>query len=312
MEKHFKKELSTCELCQKVKFPNANYSGAMQSILPDGPNMLVSVDIFGPLPVGQRGLRYILVFLDCFSKFCRLYPLTAATSANCLRKVVLYVKEVGTPHSILSDHGTQFVSHQWYNGLRELGVLPTHSSIRHPASNPVERSNREIGRILRTYCHEKQTTWPAYVPFMNILFNNMIQESTGLSPVCLHFGRSADYDWTSRLCPIQEELLPTHQTLIETAKKRMVMLAEKRKKTRKGHPGFKVGELVLLREKPTSNFFSKETKKLFLIFSGPYKIQRVIKENAYELWCDKKNSTRGVFNAESLRPFKVLSPAPAV
>jgi len=27
----------------------------------------------------------------------------------------------------------------------------------HPESNPVERANREIGRILRTYCHGKPT-----------------------------------------------------------------------------------------------------------------------------------------------------------
>lgn len=44
-------------------------------------------------------------------------------------------------------------------------------------------------------------------------------------------------------------------------------------KARRSRPDFPVGELVLLQEKPTSSFFSKETKKLLLIFSGPYSIQ---------------------------------------
>lgn len=308
MEKHFKKVISTCELCQKVKFPNMSYAGVLQPILPEEPNILVSVDIFGPLPVGQGGLKYLLVFLDCFSKFCRIYPLKTATSASCLRRVSQYVKEMGTPKSILTDHGTQFVSHQWYEGLKKLNIIPTHTSIRHPASNPVERSNREIGRILRTYCHNKQTTWPAYVPFMNVLFNNLIQESTGITPVSLHFGRPANYNWIRRLGKVQEEQLPGHHVLIETARKRMFTLAKRRGKNRKSHPAFRVGELVLLKERPTSNFFSKETKKLFLVFSGPYSIQRVIKNNAYELWCNKRNSIRGVFNADSLKPFKVLNP----
>lgn len=308
MEKHFKKVISTCELCQKVKFPNISCTGKLQPIIPEKPNLLVSVDIFGPLPVGQRGLKYLLVFLDCFSKFCRLYPLTAATSASCLRKVVLYVEEMGTPEAILTDHGAQFVSQQWYEGLKDLGIVPTHSSIRHPASNPVERSNREIGRILRTYCHSKHTTWPAYVSFMNVLFNNIIQESTGLTPVSLHFGKPANFDWTRRLCVVQKERLPEHRVLVETARKKMVAVAKRRSKNKKSHPAFSLGDLVLLRERPTSNFFSKETKKLFLVYSGPYEIRRVIQENAYELWCSKKHSIKGVYNADSLRAFKKLNP----
>lgn len=141
---------------------------------------------------------------------------------------------------------------------------------------------------------------------MNVLFNNIIQESTGLTPVTLHFGKPADFDWTRRLCVVQKERLPEHRVLIETAKKKMVAVAKRRSRARKSHPTFNLGDLVLLKERPTSNFFSKETKKLFLIYSGPYVIQRVIQENAYELWCNKKQLVKGVFNADSLRPFKVL------
>lgn len=306
MEKHFKREIATCELCQKAKYPNTSFSGAMQPILPEEPNMLVSVDIFGPLPVGQRGLKYLLVFLDCFSKFCRIYPLTTATTASCLEKVRLYVTELGAPRAIITDHGTQFVSKKWYDGIKGLKIVPTHASIRHPASNPVERTNREIGRILRTYCHRKHTTWPACVDFMNVILNNVVQESTGQTPVTLHFGQPADYDWYRKLCKVEADQLPEHKALINTARKKLISSAQRRRKVKRKPHEFNVGDLVLVKEKPTSNFFSKETKKLFLIFSGPYHIIRIVRENAFELWCAKKQTIKGVFNAANLKPFKTL------
>ena len=33
----------------------------------------------------------------------------------------------------------------------------------HPSSNPAERVLREVGRILRTYCHNQQRRWSKYL-----------------------------------------------------------------------------------------------------------------------------------------------------
>nr|CAD7266854.1 unnamed protein product [Timema shepardi] len=71
-----------------------------------------------------------------FSNLCRMYSIKKATAESCLWKVQSYVEEVGTPGAILTDHSTQFTSKRSYNVMAVLGIKATHSSIRHPASNP--------------------------------------------------------------------------------------------------------------------------------------------------------------------------------
>ena len=58
---------------------------------------------------------------------------------------------------------------------------PPFTSIRHPASNPVERVMKEIGRLLRTYCHKSHPGWYKYLPEVNVFLNLVEHESTGHS-----------------------------------------------------------------------------------------------------------------------------------
>ena len=96
--------------------------------------------------------------LDLFSKLVTIYAIKRANTHTCLNKLINdYFVHVGSPKKILSDHGTQFVSLNWKLKLESLGLKVLYSSIRHPQSNPVERTMRNIGRILRTYCAEKYT-----------------------------------------------------------------------------------------------------------------------------------------------------------
>jgi hypothetical protein len=51
----------------------------IRSHCPRAPGELLSVDLYGPLPVGRGGMRFIFVCLDVFSKHVKLYPIRAAT-----------------------------------------------------------------------------------------------------------------------------------------------------------------------------------------------------------------------------------------
>ena len=46
--------------------------------LPEGPDVAVSVDYFGSLPVTPRLTIYILLFTDRFSRRADMFPVTAA------------------------------------------------------------------------------------------------------------------------------------------------------------------------------------------------------------------------------------------
>ena len=89
-----------------------------------------------------------------------------------------YIPEVGSPTSIITDHGTQFKGWRWRNTLNTLGIKTYKTSVYHPSSNPAERVLREVGRILRTYCYNQQKKWQEYLlateEFLNLSYHTAI------------------------------------------------------------------------------------------------------------------------------------------
>jgi transposase InsO family protein len=134
-----------CDICQRVKHPNRAYELEILSHLPKEPNEFLSLDLYGPLPTGRGGARYLLVCLDVFSKHVRLYPLKSATTKSCLNKLKYdyFIKHL---KPILSDHGSQFTSSLWKNTHSELNIKLQYTPIRNPESNPTERVMRELGK----------------------------------------------------------------------------------------------------------------------------------------------------------------------
>jgi transposase InsO family protein len=71
----------------------------------------MTLDIYGSIPTGPGGVKYLLVCFEVFSKNVTLYPLKTATTRSCLNKLIKhYFPNVLQPQTILSDHGSQFTS----------------------------------------------------------------------------------------------------------------------------------------------------------------------------------------------------------
>jgi transposase InsO family protein len=82
--------------------------------VPSKPGEFCAIDLYGSLPTSMGGVRYLLVCLDVFSKYVKLYPLKSATTKSCLNKLINhYFVQVTKPNEILSDNGTQFQSPAW-------------------------------------------------------------------------------------------------------------------------------------------------------------------------------------------------------
>ena len=109
----------SCPQCQR----GSDYGHRQKttgSIESRGPWDTLSVDIVGPLPADRRH-EFIIVFVDCFSRYTVLVPASNhtadAVSDALLRHVVPYF---GTPRRLLSDRGREFVgdvcgklTHSW-------------------------------------------------------------------------------------------------------------------------------------------------------------------------------------------------------
>ena len=180
MRSDIKNYTKTCDLCQRVKYINYKMEGAYQFLKATKPSEMVSVDFFGPLPRSNGGVQYLFVLQDLFSKLVTIYAINKANTRTCLNKLLNhYFVHIGKPSSVLSDHGTQFVSPQWKLKLESLGIKVFYLSIRHSQSNTVERTMREVGRIFRTYCSDRHTKWASYVTFVHDCLNYTTHRSTG-------------------------------------------------------------------------------------------------------------------------------------
>jgi hypothetical protein len=103
--------IASCDICQRVKHSNRSLDIEERSHVPNNPRELCSVHLYGPLPTGRGGVRYILICFEVFSKYVMLYPLKTATTMSCLNKLInRYFLEVVKPKVLLSDKGTQFQS----------------------------------------------------------------------------------------------------------------------------------------------------------------------------------------------------------
>ena len=307
MTQHIKNFSESCELCQKAKYANRTTKGFMKPVIPSTVGELVAVDFFGPLPASTYGMQYIFVVLDVFSKFVKLYPLRKATTNAALKKLEDFNKIIAIK-TVLSDHGSQFTSKKWLDTLKtSKDIRATLTSIRHPASNPAERVMREVGRLLRTYCHGKHTGWFKYIEEINEILNLVEHESTGFSAKEIVFPENCE----TRLGAIICQLFPV--TRLENVKindeiirNNLLSRAEKRKRNYDRFlqkPKFHIGDMVLLKTPTISKAAEGVCGKLNLIYTGPFKITNLPFINVAEL-TDITGKRKGNFNFQNIKLFK--------
>jgi len=161
--------ISSCEICQRNKNPNAKPQGELQSVTTRGPWDMLAMDLISPLPKTQRQNEHLLVVTDHFTKWVELFPLREATAPKIAEKLENKIFcRFGRPHSILSDNGSQFVSNLMSKLCRTWGIKEKHTTTYHPQANITERVNKNIVAILRSYVDRKHTKWNEQLPLVAI------------------------------------------------------------------------------------------------------------------------------------------------
>lgn len=141
-----------------------------------------------------------------------------------------YIPIVGTTGAIQSDNGSQFISKLWKNTLERYDVKVIYSTRYHPQSNSVERYNREIGRLLRTYCHNQDMKWPIYLKQIEGWMNRVWSEVIELTPQQLMMGIRTEHELEKMIQFPEQEVKPDQQQLVKWAAERIKTKANKREK----------------------------------------------------------------------------------
>lgn len=263
-------------------------------------------DLYGPLPTGRAGCHYVFVLQDVLSKFVKLYALKRATARAvlcCVKKFYEFIQ----PKCIITDHGRQFISKTWINGLKDLSIRATLISVYNPRPNSTERFHRELGNMLRIYCHQSHSKWTHILHNIEDCHNNTIHSSSGYAPNFLMYGIS----YVSPIENKQLDIASANESIQEARRQAAENLqhnANRRKKCFDSNHRlitYNIGEMVKLRTHNKSDAIRHEAAKLFLKYEGPYLIGSIPYQNTYTLVDPNSNKIVGNYNAYNLEKYYV-------
>ncbi|KAG8176470.1 hypothetical protein JTE90_026073 [Oedothorax gibbosus] len=137
MYKDIKKFSASCKKCIEKKGFKLTKSQLQNFETPSQPMELLSLDILGPLPMSEKGNRYILGAIDHFSKYSMLFALSDITAKTIASKLMETIQIFGIPHSILTDLGTNFQSKLFTELAKELQINKLKTTPYRPQTNGV-------------------------------------------------------------------------------------------------------------------------------------------------------------------------------
>ena len=193
MKKDVASFVNTCHTCQVVGKPNQIIPPyPLQPIqVPSEPFTKIVIDVVGPLPKTKKGNQYILTILDPTTRYPEAFPLKNITSKAIVSKLTTMFTTFGIPQEIQSDRGSNFTSDLFKAVITELGITQTLSTAYHPQSQgALERCHQTLKSLLRKFCHEREDQeWDEALPYMLFAIRETPNESLGISPFEMLFGR---------------------------------------------------------------------------------------------------------------------------
>jgi transposase InsO family protein len=286
-----------CDSCAKFKVgrnPSAPLGQLPETTVPFEQT---SMDICGPYPETRLGNRYLLTFMDHFTRYPEAIPIPrqdAPTAAGALVTEIFW--RLGCPQTISSDKGSNFMSELF----QEMCKLMNSTSFNPQMQGKVEKFH--FGRI-QTMSHNVNkygNDWDEFVNYALMAHRAVPHSVTKYSPFYLLHGRQIRFptedDLTGRKCVDETRnfyghLIQTHlDSLAECFEDVYAIVRENNKAGRDKQKesydrgtklvSFQPGDLICLREMTRC----KQTCPKFRIrWKGPYEVVRRLSDSNYSI-----------------------------
>ena len=153
------------------------------------PFQIIGVDVMD-LPKTAQGNKHVLVFQDLFTKWPMVFAIPDQTTDRIVRILVdEIVPFCGVPEALLSDRGTNLLSHMMLETCELLGTKKLNTTAYHPQCDGlVERYNRTLKTTLRKHAARFWVQWDRLLSGVVWAYRNTPHEATQEKPSYLLFG----------------------------------------------------------------------------------------------------------------------------
>ena len=183
------KYVDSCPECTITARTGRHYKPPLHPIPVSRPFQIVGTDLM-EVRRTRRGNKYVIVLQDYLTKWPLAYALPdqkALTIAHILVEEV--IPFFGVPEALLTDRGTNLLSHLMKDLCGLLGISKLNTTAYHPqCSGMVERFNRTLKAMLRKHASRFGNQWDNYLSSVLWAYRNVPHESTREKPSFLLFG----------------------------------------------------------------------------------------------------------------------------
>lgn len=310
--------VATCDACQRHKSVNQRPMGLLRPLPhPGGKWEVVTIDEIIGLPTTRSGNNAVIVVVDKATKMNKYTATKGTIKAPEFARIFFdrVVSQYGLPREIVSDRGSKFTGHFWNELFKLCGTKLSMSTAFHPQTDgQTERANRTLEEMIRAYVNSCHDDWDMHLSALEFAYNNSVNPSTGFSPFFLNYGRHPATPLAlsnpnvaspnPAAATFVRQLHEDSEVAAANVAKAQQVQKQNADKLRRDVK-FAVDDQVMVSTADINFKTRGQSKKLLAKFIGPFRITRVVNDNAYELALPSQFSRlHPVFNISRLRPYK--------
>eukprot|EP01088_Endostelium_zonatum_P003701 TRINITY_DN1489_c0_g1_i1.p1 TRINITY_DN1489_c0_g1~~TRINITY_DN1489_c0_g1_i1.p1 ORF type:complete len:1387 (-),score=354.22 TRINITY_DN1489_c0_g1_i1:3213-7373(-) len=291
MYSRVKNYVLTCIDCQRKKPYRQKEFGKLNPLKhPSYPFERMSMDIVGPMTETKNGNKYIVTFMDYFSRWPEAIAMKEVTTENIAQ---VYLDKIicryGCPRILLTDRGSQFTSKLFNQVNKLLKTKHRTTTAYHPQTNGViEKFHESLVGAIKFLCASNEENWDEYIDVSLFIFRTTNNKTIGKTPFEALYGFKASLPADIELGVIKKtENLEEWTIQLRIMRKKLTKFVEefqekKVDKDKKKYADFKfdIGDPVFSKNETVR---TGKTKKFSNPNSGPHIIKEQTSANNFTI-----------------------------
>jgi hypothetical protein len=300
MDRDIDTYVKQCESCAKFKAGRQHIAPLGELLETTSPFEMTSIDICGPYPEKKKGNRYLLTFMDHFSRYPEAIPIPRQDTPTVARALVTEVfSRLGCPQILSSDKGSNFMSELFQEMCKLLKVRRINSTAFNPQmQGKFEKFHLGLNQTMSHYVNKYGSDWYEFVSYALMAHRVTPHSVTRYSPFYLLHGQQMRLPMEDVLTTVRfvRREVKDHQNPVQDHLDTLAERLEGAYRVVKGNNRmgrerqkeqydrgtklvtFQPGEIVYLREMTKGK---RGCPKIRLRWKGPYEVLRRLSDFNY-------------------------------